>query len=288
MRKLTTAYSLVILLIFSYSCSPVFKASSVQYKDYQVESQRKDSSLQTFLQPYSDSVNSSMNTVLGQLAVDLDKRQPESSLGNFMADAMKIMAEKYYKTTVDGAFINYGGIRLNAIKAGTITRGRIFELMPFDNIIILQKIKGTVLQEFLDHIVGRGGWPVAGITMQIKDKKAVNVLIAGKPIDPNMTYTIANSDYVANGGDNSEMLKVIPQINNGFLLRDALIEYVQSFTQKSQSITATIQNQVTNAQYKKIYTANFTYHGCVIGRKVFNGRGGNIATARNTSYKRCA
>lgn len=248
MRKLTTAYSLVILLIFSYSCSPVFKASSVQYKDYQVESQRKDSSLQTFLQPYSDSVNSSMNTVLGQLAVDLDKRQPESSLGNFMADAMKIMAEKYYKTTVDGAFINYGGIRLNAIKAGTITRGRIFELMPFDNIIILQKIKGTVLQEFLDHIVGRGGWPVAGITMQIKDKKAVNVLIAGKPIDPNMTYTIANSDYVANGGDNSEMLKVIPQINNGFLLRDALIEYVQSFTQKSQSITATIQNRVTNAQ----------------------------------------
>lgn len=248
MRKLTTHYNLVILLIFSCACSPVFKASSVQYKDYQVESQRKDSSLQTFLQPYSDSVNSSMNTVLGQLAVDLDKRQPESSLGNFMADAMKIMAEKYYKTTVDGAFINYGGIRLNAIKAGTITRGRIFELMPFDNIIILQKIKGTVLQEFLDHIVGRGGWPVAGITMQIKDKKAVNVLIAGKPIDPNMTYTIANSDYVANGGDNSEMLKVIPQINNGFLLRDALIEYVQSFTQKSQSITATIQNRVTNAQ----------------------------------------
>ena len=248
MRKLTTHYNLVILLIFSCACSPVFKASSVQYKGYQVESQRKDSSLQTFLQPYSDSVNSSMNTVLGQLAVDLDKRQPESSLGNFMADAMKAMAEKYYKTTVDGAFINYGGIRLNAIKAGPITRGRIFELMPFDNIIILQKIKGSVLQEFLDHIVGRGGWPVAGITMQIKDKKAVNVLIAGKPIDPNMTYTIANSDYVANGGDNSEMLKVIPQINNGFLLRDALIEYVQSFTQKSQSITATIQNRVTNAQ----------------------------------------
>ncbi|HTH30747.1 MAG TPA: 5'-nucleotidase C-terminal domain-containing protein, partial [Lacibacter sp.] len=92
------------------------------------------------------------------------------------------------------------------------------------------------------------GWPVAGITMQIKDKKAVNVMIGGKIIDPNMIYTIANSDYVANGGDNSDMLKTIPQINNGFLLRDALIEYVQSFTQKGQPITATIQNRVTNAQ----------------------------------------
>jgi 2',3'-cyclic-nucleotide 2'-phosphodiesterase (5'-nucleotidase family) len=161
---------------------------------------------------------------------------------------MKAMAEKYYQTTVDAAFINYGGIRLNVIKAGAITRGKIFELMPFDNIIILQKIKGSVLQQFLDHIVGRGGWPVAGTTMQIKDKKAVNVLIAGKPIDPNMTYTIANSDYVANGGDNSDMLRTIPQINNGFLLRDALIEYVKALTQKGESITATIQNRVTNAQ----------------------------------------
>jgi hypothetical protein len=53
---------------------------------------------------------------------------------------------------------------------------------------------------------------------------------------------------VANGGDNSDMLKTIPQINNGFLLRDALIEYVQSLTQKGQPITATIQNRVTNAQ----------------------------------------
>lgn len=248
MRKLTTHYSLIILLIISYSCNPAFRASSVEYKDYEVQNQRKDSSVQKFLQPYADSVNSSMNLVIGQLAVDLDKKQPEGTLGNFMADAMKAMAEKYYKTTIDGAFINYGGIRLNGIKAGAITRGKIFELMPFDNIIVLQKLKGTVLQEFLDHITGRGGWPLAGITMQMKEKKAVNVMIGGKPLDPNTIYTIANSDYVANGGDNCEMLKSIPQINNGYLLRDGLIEYVESFTKKGQPITATIQNRVTNAQ----------------------------------------
>lgn len=248
MRKLTNLYRLIILLIISYSCNPAYRASSVEYKDYPVDNQRKDSSVQKFLQPYADSVNNSMNLVIGQLAVDLDKSQPEGTLGNFMADAMKAMAEKYYDTKVDGAFVNYGGIRLTGIKAGTITRGKIFELMPFDNVIVLQKVKGTVLKEFLDHIISRGGWPVAGITMEMKDKKAVNVLIDGKPLDENMTYTIANSDYVANGGDYSEMLKVIPQINKGYLLRDALIEYVQSFTKKGQPITATIQNRVKNAQ----------------------------------------
>lgn len=51
---------------------------------------------------------------------------------------------------------------------GDVTRGRIFEIMPFDNLLILQKLKGTVLQEFLDIIATDGGWPVAGITMQIK------------------------------------------------------------------------------------------------------------------------
>lgn len=248
MRNRSAHYILIILLIISYSCNPAYRASSVQYNDYRINNLRKDSSIQIFLQPYADSVNSSMNVVIGQLAVNLEKRQPEGTLGNFMADAMKVMAEKYYNTSVDGAFINFGGIRLNTMQAGKITRGKIFELMPFDNIIILQKLKGTVLQEFLDHIISRGGWPVAGISMQMKDKKAVNVLIGGKPLDPNMIYTIANSDYVANGGDNCEMLKVIPQINNGSILRDALIEYVQSFTKKGQTITATIQNRVTNAQ----------------------------------------
>ncbi len=248
MANRSTLYILFFLLLISYSCNPVYRASSVQYKDYRVLNLRKDSLVQTFLQPYADSVNSSMNKVIGQLAVDLEKQQPEGTLGNFMADAMKTMAEKYYNTTIDGAFINSGGIRLTGIKAGAITKGKIFELMPFDNIIILQKLKGTVLQEFLDHIVSRGGWPVAGITMQMKEKKAVNVMIGGKPIDLTMIYTIANSDYVANGGDNCEMLKTIPQINNGYLLRDGLIEYVESFTQKGQPITATIQNRVTNAK----------------------------------------
>ena len=63
-----------------------------------------------------------------------------------------------------------GGIRLNAVPAGDITRGKIFEMSPFDNIIVLQKLNGKLLQEFLNHISGRGGWPAAGIQWQIKNK----------------------------------------------------------------------------------------------------------------------
>ena len=226
----------------------MYRASSVQYKDYKVLNLQKDSFLQVMLQPYADSVNSSMNAVIAQLAVDVDKRQPESTLGNLMADAMKVIGEKYYKTTIDASLVNYGGIRIPSVKAGAITRGKVFEMMPFDNIIVLQKLKGTVLKEFLDHVAGRGGWPVSGITMQIKNKKAENIMIGGKALDMNAVYTIANSDYVANGGDNCEMLRTIPQLNNGFLFRDAIIEYFTMFGKEGKQISMTIQNRVTNAQ----------------------------------------
>jgi 2',3'-cyclic-nucleotide 2'-phosphodiesterase (5'-nucleotidase family) len=248
MNNRTIHYILAISVAVFFACNPVYRASSVQYNDYQVTNLQKDSTVQIMLQPYADSVNRSMNAVLAQLAVDVDKRQPESTLGNLMADAMKLMGEKYYKTTIDASFVNYGGIRIPSVKAGAITRGKVFEMMPFDNIIVLQKLKGTVLKEFLDHVAGRGGWPVSGITMQIKNKKAENIMIGGKALDMNAVYTIANSDYVANGGDNCEMLRTIPQLNNGFLFRDAIIEYFTMFGKEGKPISMTIQNRVVNAQ----------------------------------------
>lgn len=248
MRRITPLISFLVLSYFFSACNPAYKTAAVQYKGYSIANTAKDSSFVTFLQPYTDSVNNSMNAVVGKVAVDMNKRQPEGLLGNFMADAMLTVAEKYYQTKIDAAFVNYGGIRIPYVKAGNITRGMVFEMMPFDNIIILQKVPGAVLKQFLDHIADRGGWPLAGITMSIKNGKAENVIIAGKPLDLSATYTIANSDYVANGGDNSEMLKTIPQINRGVLLRDALIEYIQEFSKQGKPVTVTVLNRVSNAE----------------------------------------
>ncbi len=248
MRRISRQFSFLFLICFFIACSPAYRAAAVQYKGYSVANTAKDSSFITFLQPYTDSVNSSMSVVVGKLAVDMDKRQPEGLLGNFMADAVLVMSEKYYETKVDAAFVNFGGIRIPFVKAGNLTRGQVFEMMPFDNIIILQKVKGTVLKQFLDHIAGRGGWPLAGMSMVIKNSKAENILIGGKELDLSATYTIANSDYVANGGDNSDMLKTIPQLNKGVLVRDALIEYIQEFSKQGKPVTVTVLNRVTNAE----------------------------------------
>lgn len=235
---------LFLCLLAFTSCNPLYQATRVNHKEYKVMNMRTDSTVQKFLRPYRDSMSSSMTEVLGQLETDLEKNQPECTLGNFMVDAMYSMAQKKYGITPDAAFMNFGGIRLPSIKAGTITKGKIYELFPFDNILLLVKIKGDVLQQFLDHISARGGWPVAGMTMQIQNKKAVNVLIGGNLIDAAKQYTIAIGDYTANGGDDAAMLKELPQINNGYLMRDALIDYVKTI----RTIKVQLQKRVTNAE----------------------------------------
>jgi 2',3'-cyclic-nucleotide 2'-phosphodiesterase (5'-nucleotidase family) len=119
--------------------------------------------------------------------------------------------------------------------------------MPFDNLIVLQELKGSVLRKFLDHSANKGGWGVSGMKMQIRDHRADSVFLNGRMLDDSASYVIALTDYVAHGGDYSEMLKNIPVINIGYLYRDAIIEYIQEFTRQGKPVSANIENRVVNA-----------------------------------------
>lgn len=249
MRKISIVFAGLFAISLSISCKLAYQAQSVKYIDYRITpGNAQDSSIIALMRPYSDSINRSMNDIVAVSEIELEKKQPEGTLGNVLADGMLMMAEKKYATHVDAAFINFGGIRLPSIPAGNITRGKIFELSPFDNVLILQKISGKVVQQFLDHVANKGGWPCAGISMQIKNKKAINVLIGGISINESAVYTIANNDYVANGGDDCTMLKSIPQMNKGYLFRDAVIDYFTINNKAGKKLTAKIENRVSHAE----------------------------------------
>ena len=249
MRKFALITLLSISTSLIISCNTSYQARSLSYHDYRITTaQARDTIVGSVMKPYSDSVNKSMNDIIGIADIALEKKSPEGTLGNFMVDAFYIMAKETFNAPVDVAFLNYGGLRLPQLPAGNVTRGKIFELMPFDNILVLQKLKGSELQQFLDLIAARGGWPVAGLTMQIRDKKAVNVMVGGKPLDPNAVYGVVNSDFVANGGDNAEQLKALPRETKGYLMRDALFDYINKLKREGKNITARIENRVTNVE----------------------------------------
>jgi len=249
MRKLVAISSYFFIVTAFVSCKTGYLPSAVQFQDYRVANKEVISNnLSVMLKPYSDSVNKSMNDVIATAGMNLEKMQPEGTLNNVMADALLNMAIKKYQTKVDASFLNYGGIRLPSLREGNITRGKIFEISPFDNVIVLLNVDGGVLQQFLNIIAKRGGWPCAGIQFQIKNNVATNVEINGQPMQPNNRYTIATIDYVANGGDDCDMLKGLPQQNNGYLFRDAVITYFANQQQQGKLIVSSLQNRVSNAQ----------------------------------------
>lgn len=241
-------WTLLLLAVCLFSCKTFYQPASVQYIDYRIQQPAPENELTALLKPYADSVNRNMNDVIAVSTVLLEKKQPEGNLGNLLADAMLIQARSKYGVPVDAAFVNYGGIRLPSIPAGNITRGKIYELSPFDNIIVLLRMKGSLLQEFLDHTASRGGWPCAGMQYRIKNKKAVNAVIGGRDLQPGETYTIAVVDYVANGGDNSDMLKPLEQQNNGYLFRDAVFDYLTGLQRSGKTVNTVIEKRVTNAE----------------------------------------
>jgi 2',3'-cyclic-nucleotide 2'-phosphodiesterase (5'-nucleotidase family) len=237
--------ALVGLLAVLSSCHSTQVPVRADYADYRITTDRqRDTSLVIMLAPYRDSVDRSMNAVVGIADKALDKKQPEGTLGNFMVDAFFYGAEKAFGVKPDVGVLNYGGIRLTQLPSGPVTRGKVFELMPFDNILVLQKVPGHVLQEFLDLTASKKGWPLHGITLEIRNGKATNVKINGAPLDPDKVYVLVNSDYVANGGDNAAMLKAIPQQNVGYLMRDAIFDYISYLKSQGKNISANEENRV--------------------------------------------
>lgn len=251
MQKIKFIPFLFYFLFSIASCNTSYKTTTVQYHDYRVSiNDKTDERLVTLLKPYRDSVNKSMNDVIAvaEVKMEIDRTSTESTLGNLLADIMLDAARRTYKTQVDMGFVNPGGIRIPSIGPGYITRGNVFEVAPFDNVIVLLKLTGKQLQNFLDHTASRGGWPVAGVTMQVKNLQAVNIRINNSPLDTNTIYTIALPDYVANGGDDASMLRTIPQQNNGYIFRDGIIEYLVRMNNQGIKISSKIENRVTNAE----------------------------------------
>lgn len=206
-----------------------------------------DSSVARFLRPYQQGLGQSMNEVLVRLPEALDKRAPESALDDLLADALLDRASQRYGKPIDVSHLNYGGIR-NGLPAGNITTGNVFEVMPFDNQLVVLTMTGTQLQQFLDHFASHDdALVVGGIRAVIHNKTVRSVTFTnGRPFQPDQTYTVAMSDYVANGGGGANFLKDIAGRDNvNYLIRDALIEYLRQQGKTGQPFNPQADGRIT-------------------------------------------
>ena len=242
MRAILLTFYSLLLLSTVHAQSPDYSSYEYLYKKQtandSITNKKNDYQRQS---AYVDSVDTAR--VIGFAIAPLYRKQPESPLGNLMADCMKLYAEKIYNTNVDAAFVNFSGMRYY-IPKGNITIGTMFKVMPYDNKIVLLTIQGNVFKRFLEHQANLGGWPCSGINMTIKNKQVTDILINNQPLNETKNYTIAVADYIAKGGNQCTMLKGLPQSDKNYVFRTALIDYIISFTKAGKPVTAAIENRI--------------------------------------------
>jgi 5'-nucleotidase len=149
-------------------------------------------------------------------ALSLSNRTKETNIGNLIADSYRSA------TGADIGFVNGGSIRADlTYNPGTLTKRDVLSILPFNNPVVKIELKGKLLREVLEHGVARsaednepGRFPqVSGISFKFDTTKpagsrVTEILVGGKPLDENKTYTLATSDFlVAKGGDGYTMFK---------------------------------------------------------------------------------
>lgn len=241
MRKILL-WLLILPLFWGCKVNHYLRVEPQSYTVEETQNISQDSSILVIVQPYKAQLDQEMDQVIGQAAFDLKRQGPEGALGNLVADALKVKAEQYSKTSVDFALSNSGGLRIPALLKGDITKSDVFELLPFDNVLVILEMDGTLLKTLVNHMAASGGWPVSkGLRYTIVQSKAQDIRINGKAIDESVTYRVAMPDYVANGGSNAAFLRAVVQESTGRFMRDALIEYIQD---QKQPISVKIEGRI--------------------------------------------
>ncbi|MDD3535976.1 MAG: bifunctional UDP-sugar hydrolase/5'-nucleotidase [Candidatus Cloacimonetes bacterium] len=171
-----------------------------------------------------------MDEIVGYSTVHLSRTNvdAQSLMGNTIVEAMKYMVD------ADFSFLNLGGVRAE-IKNGPVTYRSIFEVMPFDNMVVSFTCDGEFLRKIIETRVegSRAGLIVAGVNVVYSKKRpnfdrVTSLKIGGKAWDPKATYKVVTTDFLMQGNAGLNLLMYVPEENityHQINLRDAIVHY---------------------------------------------------------------
>ncbi|MDP2886936.1 MAG: bifunctional UDP-sugar hydrolase/5'-nucleotidase [Ignavibacteria bacterium] len=143
---------------------------------------------------FKTEIDREYSEVIGTLLSPWDMDGWETGVGNFMADVQR------EGTNADVAFMNNHGIR-KKLAPGPITKQNLFEVLPFRNVLATFDLTGKQIRDIVLYDIKKKPLiQVSGIQCEWKRDASGNIeivklLVNGKPVDDNATYTGAASDY---------------------------------------------------------------------------------------------
>ena len=236
-----------------------------------------DPAIVSLLQPYRDQLAPILSRVEGQATRTIpradscgrpDGRLCESLIGNTVTDALRL------RYGVDFAITNSGGLRADLTCPTTdnptdfcppftpppfpITRGQVLGVLPFGNVVVTLSINGAELKTMLENGVSampaaNGRFPqVSGLcfTYNISAapgsrvtsaiRQAADGSCTGAPVDLTAasTYTIAENDFMASGGDG------YPNFASRMVTRDIMDQVLADYVAANSPISPSIQGRI--------------------------------------------
>ncbi|WP_250432648.1 5'-nucleotidase C-terminal domain-containing protein [Hanstruepera flava] len=200
-----------------------------------------------FIKPYREHVNAELDSVLSYSVDTYSKKDGKlnTAIGNLFADVIYEQSNPVFKSRtgndIDMVLVNHGGIR-SIISKGDITIRTAYEIMPFENSIVVVGLKGERINELINYLTqAKRAHPISGLKLTVDEAfNVIDATIKGEPIDVNKIYYVATNDYLYNGGDHMTFF----QPNEGlevlnYKIRNALLDY---FT-KTDTIKPVIDNR---------------------------------------------
>ncbi|MBZ4044355.1 5'-nucleotidase C-terminal domain-containing protein [Flavobacterium hibisci] len=228
-------FVIFLTFLFALSCSKKnYHLDKIEGKQLPItEKNNQIPEIENFIKPYRDHINKDLDSVLAYCPETLDKSigKWQTNIGNLIADVCLQKGTQVFKIRekkdIDLCLLNHGGIRA-ILPKGNVTTRTAFEIMPFENNLVVLALKGDQILEIASDIIKqKKAHPLAGMTFTIsKDNTAKNIQIQGKPLDITKTYYVATNDYLANGGDSMNFfLKALQKYDLDYKLRNVLIDY---------------------------------------------------------------
>ena len=239
----------VLVILLSIGCAPR-KWVMTGYKTSKIAIDASSDSLAdkqmlAFIQPVKQELDKEMDQVVGFSEVEMKSDKPESLLSNWTSDIYRLAASEFLKQPVNIAVVNMGSLR-SQLPAGNLTVRDIFQLMPFENELVILWLKGSEVSRLLGIFAKEGGQGVSGISMEIVDGKAQNVRVGGEPLDVDKLYSIATNDFLAGGNDRMVPLATPEKrVDTGLKIRNILMEYVIRENRNGNKINAKLDGRIT-------------------------------------------
>ena len=229
------------ILSFCFALVACKTESNQQKYGYNIEINQQvfsDSSIVKYYQPFKKNLEESlMNTPISYSPETYKKNDGElnSTLSNMFADATYEMSNPVFNKmsakNIDIVLLNNGGIR-SIISKGNISKKTAFELMPFENSIVVLELNGLSIIKMIDYLRKvKLQHPISGLQITLNNDYSVNeVKINGISIENEKKYYVATTDYLLEGGDKMYFLAETTKTTDiNYKMRDILIDYFKKY-----------------------------------------------------------